>query len=288
MASAASIDSQIAHFEQYPSLPIIDLRKSEAFRQGHWCGASHFHVDNIIQRMHELPKRENALRIYGTKEQVKVAQKILSEKGYRVKASIKWCESLENYLSSLNLLEKNDLSPRLWSPAPIIEKFQSQFVNNNEPGKALDIGCGSGRDSVYIASHGWQVCAIDYLPGALKKVEVLASNNRTTVCCHQLDLEKEQDKFKQFPGEFQLVLVIRYLHRPLLPLLKQKLAPGGYLVYQTFMQGCEAFGSPRNPKFLLHIGELAESFSDFDILLDEIEYLQDGRPTNVFIARKPD
>jgi SAM-dependent methyltransferase len=35
------------------------------------------------------------------------------------------------------------------------------------PGRALDIGCGSGRDAVYLAKRGWQVTAIDVVDEAL-------------------------------------------------------------------------------------------------------------------------
>ena len=36
------------------------------------------------------------------------------------------------------------------------------------------------------------------------------------------------------------------------------LAPGGVLIYETFMLGNEAFGKPSNPEFLLRPGELRE------------------------------
>lgn len=35
------------------------------------------------------------------------------------------------------------------------------------PGRALDLGCGTGTDTVYLATHGWQVTAIDMVPKAL-------------------------------------------------------------------------------------------------------------------------
>jgi SAM-dependent methyltransferase len=35
------------------------------------------------------------------------------------------------------------------------------------PGRALDVGCGSGRDAVFLASHGWQVTAAEVVDKAL-------------------------------------------------------------------------------------------------------------------------
>ena len=35
------------------------------------------------------------------------------------------------------------------------------------PGRALDIGCGTGTDTIYLATHGWDVTAVDMVPKAL-------------------------------------------------------------------------------------------------------------------------
>src|SRR5438309_9867701 len=35
------------------------------------------------------------------------------------------------------------------------------------PGKALDLGCGTGTNVLYMAQHGWQVTGIDFVPRAI-------------------------------------------------------------------------------------------------------------------------
>src|SRR5262245_12522472 len=40
-------------------------------------------------------------------------------------------------------------------------------------GRALDLGCGSGTDSIYLARHGWTVTGVDIVPEAV----VLARRN---------------------------------------------------------------------------------------------------------------
>ena len=35
------------------------------------------------------------------------------------------------------------------------------------PGKALDVGCGTGTNSIYMARHGWDVTGVDFVPRAI-------------------------------------------------------------------------------------------------------------------------
>ncbi len=42
------------------------------------------------------------------------------------------------------------------------------------PGSALDIGCGTGDASIYLARHGWQVTGVDFVPKALDKARAKA------------------------------------------------------------------------------------------------------------------
>jgi SAM-dependent methyltransferase len=57
---------------------------------------------------------------------------------------------------------------------------------------------------------------------------------------------------------FAGVVVTHYLWRPRLPEVMALLAPGGVLIYETFMRGNEAYGKPSNPDFLLQAGELRQ------------------------------
>ncbi|MGB9307685.1 MAG: class I SAM-dependent methyltransferase, partial [Mycobacterium sp.] len=34
-------------------------------------------------------------------------------------------------------------------------------------GRALDLGCGTGTDTIYLATHGWDVTGVDMVPKAL-------------------------------------------------------------------------------------------------------------------------
>ncbi len=49
------------------------------------------------------------------------------------------------------------------------------------PGRALDIGCGTGTDSVYLAAHGWEVTGVDMVPRALAAARRRAAANGVSV-----------------------------------------------------------------------------------------------------------
>jgi SAM-dependent methyltransferase len=124
-------------------------------------------------------------------------------------------------------------------------------------GRVLDLACGSGRHARYLAGLGHEVTAVDREPPQLAGVR-----------CLRADLEDGSPW--PLPGErFQAVVVTNYLHRPLFAAIEQALAPGGMLLYETFMQGNERFGKPSNPAFLLRPGELWQAFGGLHLIAFE-------------------
>jgi 2-polyprenyl-3-methyl-5-hydroxy-6-metoxy-1,4-benzoquinol methylase len=56
------------------------------------------------------------------------------------------------------------------------------------PGRALDLGSGDGRNAVWLASHGWQVTALDFSLVALKRGRTLATARGVDVDWELADL----------------------------------------------------------------------------------------------------
>lgn len=114
----------------------------------------------------------------------------------------------------------------------------------------LDVACGSGRHSRFLAQLGHEVTAVDREPGHFP-------DPPPGVTLLGADLEADP---WPFPGRrFDAVVVTNYLHRPLLSVLLESVEPGGLLIYETFAQGNERFGKPSNPAFLLAPGELLDA-----------------------------
>ncbi|MDQ7048049.1 MAG: methyltransferase domain-containing protein [Enterobacterales bacterium] len=269
-------------------MPVIDLRSLSLYKQGHLKGASHFPIGTLVERLSELPSRHQVLCLFGTETQIIEASHFLIMKNYRVKYQILACDSFFQQISHRGWLEIGNHSKRLWQPAPVVKRFNKHFSKLTTAKYGLDLACGAGRDSLYLAQSGWQMCAIDYSQSALDKLNKLSENLSLPVETQLLNLEKDFSTLIAQEARYDLIIVVRYLHRPILEMLPLLLKSRGILVYQTFMQGCEAFGSPKNPRFLLKAGELAETFNNFNILYDHQELLEDGRPTNAFIAQKHD
>lgn len=67
-----------------------------------------------------------------------------------------------------------------WDGHPIAKNLQD-LVEELPAGKALDLGCGTGDSSIYLAQHGWKVTGADYVPQALDKARAKAAATNAPV-----------------------------------------------------------------------------------------------------------
>jgi SAM-dependent methyltransferase len=58
------------------------------------------------------------------------------------------------------------------------------------PGRALDLGCGTGTNVIYMAQHGWDVTGIDFVPRALAAAKRKAQAARVTARLIQADVTR--------------------------------------------------------------------------------------------------
>jgi SAM-dependent methyltransferase len=121
-------------------------------------------------------------------------------------------------------------------------------------GTVLDVAAGHGRHARALAARGHWVTAVD-----LDVTGLTDLNTGPPVEVIAADLEG--GSWPLTGREFAGIVVTNYLHRPHFPHLVTALSPGGVLIFETFGQGNEKLGRPRNPDFLLAPGELLDAFS---------------------------
>lgn len=153
-------------------------------------------------------------------------------------------------------------------------------------GQALDLACGRGDNALFLAEEGWQVTAVDLSGEALGQLRREAAGRGLSIETIQADLEAGP----RFAGEaFDLVLQLYFLHRPLLPVMKTAVRPGGTCILRTFSRAGNFPGGPANPAWVLEPGELTELFADWEILLHEegLEASRKGGSLANIVARRP-
>lgn len=149
-------------------------------------------------------------------------------------------------------------------------------------GLALDLACGSGRNSVFLAQCGLRVVGVDRSREALEKGRELASQKRVTVSWIRADL----DKFMLPAAAFEVIVCFYYRDPALYVRLRGSLRPGGWLFYQTFTREQLRFGvGPHKPAHLLEPAELLNAFGDWDLILYRETWVERG--VAALVVRKP-
>ena len=79
-----------------------------------------------------------------------------------------------------------------WDGHPLAVSLQNLIEGDQSPtpGTALDIGCGTGDNSIYLAGHGWQVTGVDYVQKAVDKARAKASAKGVDVRFEQADVTR--------------------------------------------------------------------------------------------------
>jgi len=166
-------------------------------------------------------------------------------------------------------------------------------------GPALDLACGTGRHTLLLASRQQVVTAVDSSSVALEILEQRALDlhhpvtrvKRPTQSAsrwHGIQLWQADLEEVSLPSEtFSVVVCVNYLQRSLFSQIERTLAPGGMLLFETYTVAQLDFeGGPRNPNYLLELGELRTAFP----LLQHLFYreLRAGKGIASLIAQKAD
>ena len=159
------------------------------------------------------------------------------------------------------------------SPNPLLV----EAARSLPPGRALDLACGTGRNALWLAEHGWSVTAVDGSPTAINILRQRAAGLRIETQIADL----EDSSFTIAPASYDLIAICYYLERKLFEPAKRALVPGGILIAIALL------AEPgKDNSFRVEPGELLRTFDGWKIL-----HHREGRDTwqhNVaeIVARK--
>ncbi|WP_104721566.1 class I SAM-dependent methyltransferase [Helicobacter mesocricetorum] len=163
------------------------------------------------------------------------------------------------------------------------EKWDYRHANNPAPtnplellvqniifakkGKALDIACGMGRNSLFMRDNGFVVDSVDISPFAISHLQNLPNINPICANLDTFIIPKEN---------YDLICNSFFLERRLFPFIIEGLKKGGILIFETFVKNDdESCNAPiSNPSHLLRKNELLKAFLDLEILFYEEKLTQ--------------
>ncbi|MDD3591986.1 MAG: methyltransferase domain-containing protein [Sulfurovum sp.] len=127
------------------------------------------------------------------------------------------------------------------------------------PGReALDIACGMGRHTRYLASEGFHVDALDISSAAIRTLQGIEN-----ISAKEVDF----DTYRLEENKYDLIVCTYFLDRRLFPQIEKALKEGGIFIYETFMYHPDNDRSTSNRTFLLEEGELEATFDErYDIM----------------------
>lgn len=142
------------------------------------------------------------------------------------------------------------------------EPFLVEKCGQMDPGRALCLAAGSGRNAVYLAERGWEVTAVDISARGLAWCRELVAHREVRLTIVQADLLN----FDMGEENYDLITSFYYYQPELFPRVKGALRVGGQFILQTFSIDQGRFGGgPRNPAHLVEPNALLRAFDDFRV-----------------------
>lgn len=160
-------------------------------------------------------------------------------------------------------------------PNPLLERYAPRV----EGLRALELACGLGQNALWLAAQGITVDAFDISLAALRlaRVEML---RRGLSGANFIVADLDHFVLPVYP--YDLVLVFRFLDRELFPAIRDRVRPGGLVIYQTFNIRQRARRPSVSAEHMLRLGELPGHFPGWEV----IEASDEGY-VSTFVGRKP-
>ena len=162
-------------------------------------------------------------------------------------------------------------------PSPLLAAWLDRLPR----GRALDVACGLGRNAIHLAANGYTVDAMDISAVALAGARERADAAGVSVNWIESDLERPDIAC----DAYDVVVVARFLDRPLIPQLVDALRFGGHLVYDHHYITPVHVDGPRSHRFRARPNELLERFRALRVLSYEEGLVADPDGRRMALAR---
>ncbi|WP_335489417.1 class I SAM-dependent methyltransferase [Bacillus sp. JJ1773] len=210
-------------------------------------------------------KSNENIRFVGVERHDRDARQItkINERKFQMNIRNKWNMKHQERIKHLRT---SALNPRL-------EKMSDYLLG----GTALDLACGLGGNSLFLARMNYQVQAIDISDVAIHFVNEQAAKDHLHIETRIGDLTESLDQNWQ-KEPFDLIVITYYLDRKLFPIVKNLIKKDGYFFMETYFQSKQNEKRQVSDQYKLQPNELIKEFRDWGILYFE-EHEQEGRQT---------
>jgi SAM-dependent methyltransferase len=174
----------------------------------------------------------------------------------------------------------------VWGAEP--NRFVREECEHLPPGRALDLGCGEGRNALFLARLGWQATGIDYSPVAIERAEKLTAEEPDEVR-RRLTWQVGDVTTLDVPPEAYDLVLVSYIHLPpsqqeaLFSMAAAAVALGGRLVVVGHDRRnlTEGVSGPQDETLLYDAAELRQQLTSAGLTVGFADIVERPTPDGV-------
>lgn len=162
--------------------------------------------------------------------------------------------------------EPKDYFPKKYN-SNLVHSEVLEAMESLSPGKALDLGCGQGRNALFLAQHGFEVTAVDQNELALEILQSIVEQEDLEMTVGLYDINSAN--LKQSYDLIVSTVVLMFLQADRIPAIirnmQEQTNPGGYNLIVCAMD-TEDYPCQVPFSFTFKKGELADYYKDWELI----------------------